>query len=308
MKVKILIFLFYLLTIPDLFSQVIPCYYYEISFEGTGTLEYNNCHWLYNDTISNPNNIWQIGPPQKTSFSTAYSNPNVIITDTINTYPVNDTSSFIIGHIATLGITMVNQISFWARYNVNSDTLTDYGTIEFSPDNGLSWIDLFNPVWTCGSCYTSVFGSPATVLSGNSGGWQELYAVIGGLNPTYNIQEGDTVLWRFSFRSDGIETFKDGLMYDSIYMIDSPPVGIDNVDGSEDITVYPNPLKSVLNIRMKDDKQDAFAEIFNFLGEKMYSGELNGTAEVNVGEYAAGIYFVRVRWGNNILTKKIIKE
>jgi len=41
---------------------------YDINFEDT-----NQFFRLNIDTISNPNNIWQIGEPQKTVFTSAYS-------------------------------------------------------------------------------------------------------------------------------------------------------------------------------------------------------------------------------------------
>ena len=44
----------------------------------------------------NASNIWQIGEPSKTLFSSARSNPNALVTDTLNNYPVNDSSSFIV--------------------------------------------------------------------------------------------------------------------------------------------------------------------------------------------------------------------
>ncbi len=43
---------------------------------------------------SQQGNIWQIGRPQKILFNLAFSIPNAIVTDTLNTYPINDTSSF----------------------------------------------------------------------------------------------------------------------------------------------------------------------------------------------------------------------
>jgi len=38
--------------------------------------------------------IWQIGPPQKAIFDSAYSLPNALVTDTLNTYPVNQECYF----------------------------------------------------------------------------------------------------------------------------------------------------------------------------------------------------------------------
>ncbi|HEY0030587.1 MAG TPA: hypothetical protein VGC65_07505, partial [Bacteroidia bacterium] len=65
--------------------------YYTINFDGAPLSTWG--YELYIDTISNPGNVWQIGPPQKNTFTGAVSSPNVIVTDTLNYYPVNDTSS-----------------------------------------------------------------------------------------------------------------------------------------------------------------------------------------------------------------------
>src|ERR1700747_2873685 len=105
MKTKTVIILFFFFASAKVFSQVVQCGVYFISFEGTGVNENDTCHNLYDDTISNPLNIWQIGSPHKPVFASAYTNPNVIVTDTANHYPVNDTSSFIISHTAGLGFT-----------------------------------------------------------------------------------------------------------------------------------------------------------------------------------------------------------
>ena len=68
-------------------------YYWNESFEAPYDL--NRSHFKI-DTTTYHHNIWQIGAPHKTVFSAAYTAPNVIITDTVNHYPVNDTSVFTI--------------------------------------------------------------------------------------------------------------------------------------------------------------------------------------------------------------------
>jgi hypothetical protein len=106
---------------------------YMINFEDT-TSTYD----LRIDTISNINNIWEIGEPNKVLFDSAYTKPNAIVTDLQDPYPINDTSNFIITHIAKGGL------AYWPyayvyldfRYFVDSDSLLDYGMIEFSQDNG----------------------------------------------------------------------------------------------------------------------------------------------------------------------------
>ena len=57
----------------------------------------------YLSIVPLPQNIWQIGVPHKTFFNTAYTLPNAIVTDTMNVYPVNNSSAFelIVGNFNT---------------------------------------------------------------------------------------------------------------------------------------------------------------------------------------------------------------
>ena len=93
---KLIILIFILITVIS-YSQ--SGYWYSFSFDDT-------CHInkIEIDTTSNPNNIWQIGCPNKTEFDSANSFPNCIVTDTANPYPINDTSIFIIKHIVSTGL------------------------------------------------------------------------------------------------------------------------------------------------------------------------------------------------------------
>jgi len=128
----------------------------------------DNLDHLFIDTVNYPENIWQIGRPQKTVFNEAQSLPNVMITDTLNSYPVNNSSIFIIKDIVSYGM-MEGIENLTGYFNVQSDSLNDYGKIEFSPDKGITWYDLIadtvnrtNWKWI----------SSEPVLTGNSGGWQ----------------------------------------------------------------------------------------------------------------------------------------
>jgi hypothetical protein len=94
---------------------------------------------------NSPGNTWQIGPPQKLTFNEANSAPNVIVTDTINPYPPGNTSVFAIKSLALDGLIFGLDI-FYGFYNVEADSLNDYGNMEFSPDNGATWVDIINDI------------------------------------------------------------------------------------------------------------------------------------------------------------------
>ena len=195
------------------------------------------------DLNSNPTNLWQIGPPQKLTLNNSWSIPNVIITDTINTYPINDTSSFIIECAALQSSSSVNWLNFnlHFRYFVDSDSLSDFGIVEFSPDNGLTWIDLINnPAY---SAYLEWIVNnnvgELPVLTGTSSGWIEALVNMRPLGVYLDIQPGTIFKWRFTFISDEIQNNRDGLMFDNISIEINPPIGLEE----EDLITNRKPIK-----------------------------------------------------------------
>ncbi|MBA3683111.1 MAG: hypothetical protein H0W73_18400 [Bacteroidetes bacterium] len=72
-------------------SLTIRCQTYNQFFDGFNT---NPSNSIIVGIQTSSTNIWQIGAPQKTMFNSASTLPKVIITDTINTYPINNVSTF----------------------------------------------------------------------------------------------------------------------------------------------------------------------------------------------------------------------
>ena len=75
----------------------------------------------YRDTASNPDNIWQVGIPQKATINLAFSEPRCIITDTTDSYPTNDTSSFIIQTVDYGGWSSMHSAELSGKYFVNDE-------------------------------------------------------------------------------------------------------------------------------------------------------------------------------------------
>ena len=97
------------------------------------------------DTTDGHGGLWQIGTPQKQMFTSPYSSPNVIVTDTQHSYPPNDTSRFTIVHIAEGGwMSACCAISLTGYYQVDADSLNDFGTMEFSYAPLSAWIDVIH--------------------------------------------------------------------------------------------------------------------------------------------------------------------
>ncbi len=90
---------------------------------------------------------------------------------------------------------------------------------------------------------------------------------------------------------------------------DISKVSISMENTEEDVTVYPNPVTSLLNIKISDVHSGASVELYNSLGMKVLSQTLKSTSEVMyLDQLPSGMYFLNIKNGTEITVKKIIKE
>ena len=281
---------------------------YNFTFEDT-THEY----FMYRDTLSNPNCIWQVGEPNKTAFNAPFSVSNCIITDTINSYPINDTSSFIIKHEVGDGyfeLAGVYPIVYLAgNYYVNSDTLNDYGKIEFSPDNGLSWVLISEDTLTLqgnGNSWPNFEYNP--IFTGNSNGWKPFQISLAGYDyATFN--SGDTVQYKFTFISDGIIDNLDGLMFDDLKIVDDIGGGTEEFSKSSKNS-YPNPFSNQLTFKLKTSATRLVINDIN--GKVIYNSSVDNQTkiEINTAHFKSGMYFYELldENGDGIERGKVVKQ
>ena len=273
---------------------------YDINFEDTTSI-----HHLRIDSVANQNNLWQVGVPQKTIFTGSYSWPKAKLTDTLHSYPTNDTSSFEIVNLATgEGWQWPHTVILYANYKVNSDSLTDFGKIEISPDNGTTWIDLINDT-TYSSYYQWYNNKP--VLTGNSNGWQNFTVWLAGLGPLFNVHINDTILYRFTFISDSVETNKDGLMFDDFHFEDWAE-GIKEVENNSLISISPNPASDELNIRRTNAIDKDAVQILNYTGQVLFENSHFLGETIAIRQLENGIYLLKYSNTKNISIKKFIVQ
>lgn len=106
-------------------------------FDGADTLYYES---IIIEIDSNSN--WQIGPPQKDLFQQAFSPNNVIVTDTIDPYINNDSSSFTATILNLWGSSGILALQ-WVQM-LDLEQSNDWGFVEFSIDNGNTWENSFD--------------------------------------------------------------------------------------------------------------------------------------------------------------------
>mgnify|MGYP001243312470 CR=1 FL=1 len=277
-------------TIFTLFAVIVCSFSFGqqifIYFEPDNLYNADYKKYFYIDS-NNIDNIWQVGTPNKTIFDSAYTVPNALVTDTINTYPINNTSSVMFWNIVSL---CACDVSF--RYKINSDTLLDYGKVEVSGNGGLTWTEI-----------TSYWIGPPPVFSGNSKGWKSAFFEFG---PTelFNSQLGDTILFKFTFTSDGIETHKDGWMIDDIIIMWTTGIGISETTNKQNLfqISYQGNNEIELIRRENEDPGNHQIQFFDIHGKQIYTNSIENKKRniYRLPDIVKGIYLYTISSENQL--------
>jgi hypothetical protein len=280
-----------------------PCDGYPYTFEDTTCMDH-----IFIDTVLYHSNIWQVGNNHKSMIDTIACESKVIMTDTINPYPVNNTSIFTFSTTAALGV-IYGCLMFQGNYYVQTDTLKDYGKIEFSPDNGSSWIDIIND-----TTYTFGWSTPKPVLTGHSHSCKYFDVLMPDLGSVFNIHMNDTIKFRFTFTSDSTFDNLGGLMFDNLIFMNF-------VEGISEArykpiksVIFPNPSSDIFTIKFDNLSSDLFElSVYDIHSKPLL--KKGNIAEDKVifsaASFGPGIYIYKLTdpktlkrsWGKFIVTK-----
>ena len=238
----------------------------------------DTAHHFYVDT-SQTNNIWQIGIPSKNIFNTAHSPQFSLITDSLNTYPINNISSFSF----TLRSDDWTEINFWHR--INSDQLNDGGVVEYSTDGGISWNNIINSPY-----FLNGFGSNVDSISSNSNKLGFSGTSLGWVNSSIQGYAIDYVKFRFTFTSDSINTNKDGWMIDDIN-ISCTGTGINEIVKNSPFQVIPNPTSDFISVIFVKAEKFISATLFDVLGYPILT---TNNSMFCISQFESGLYFLTI--------------
>lgn len=273
-----------------------------------------------------PGNLWQVGRPQKIIFDSAYASSQAIVTDTINNYPVNNFSYF------DLKFGYFNYVNYYGysmhlyfQHKYDTDTLLDGGYITVSYDSGQTWVNLLDEhnvnFWWCMTPSTSfrttnLYGASDTLhngekgFSGSSNGWVETHIgwEICPVKSGFNMP--DTMLLRFNFVSDSVDTGKEGWMIDQIQLI-----GIDLGDNvgqlaAPQFSLYPNPVEQAANVELDAFYPEVQAEIYTAQGQLLRRQSYQNTQQLSLftSDLPQGAYILKIAADTQFLGAKLFKK
>lgn len=282
-----------------LFSLSVQAQYY-LGFDGADTF-FNR--FIVVDTINYHHNQWQIGSPHKATFTSAFSAPNVFITDTLNPYAPNDTSVFI--------LKMAKSIPAWPGsthygplYNISFDYQLDIDTqsiarLEISEDSGGHWHDINDSLISTYSWATSTIDTIATT----SGSWRN-FNVYRNFGPSAS----DTALFRFTFISGTSTTPHDGWMIDNMFIYYWFEGGVAQTQNDNLISLYPNPSKGNIYIHANQSASNASVIVYDLSGREVHSRFIT-TSDTYINlSLPSGMYILKYVVGDEYCTKKILIE
>ncbi|MFO7657587.1 MAG: T9SS type A sorting domain-containing protein [Bacteroidales bacterium] len=272
-----------------------------ISFEDTAEFKY-----IKTDTSK----IWHIMEPNKQILFLPSSdfNKHAIVSDTNRYYKNNIYSSFQFKLIYGYGD--FYQISFSHKYDF--EKTKDGGIIETSYDNGITWQNLlFDTIIQDNLDFVqNLYSSEDTIMSYNNlpgfTGLQEEFIRTTFVFTANEESRGNTFLLRFTIVTDSVDDQNEGWMLDDFWF-GGINVGVVSYDNRERIDFYPNPVKSVLEIKSEDLKITE-VKVISLSGKKLMEKSGYDIKTIDMTGIHSGMYLVICKMDNDILrTFKIQK-
>lgn len=280
--------------------------YYTQYFDGSDTAYYNS---ILVELDTSTENIWQIGKPQKIIFDTAATMPNAIVTDTINSYPINNTSRFFAKNF--------NNFGFWGIYalqwkqKLDLDFGKDGGIVEYSTDSGKTWVSVFNNPYVYNfygydSLNIDTLDNGEYAFTGTDTTWRDIWLCF-DISWTDFFAYNDTLMFRFSLLSDSIDNHKEGWMIDNMMAHITFIHTIKDINMNTYLSVYPNPSSNRVYIQAEKRNEFHIIENMKLIGPSGQTiqewSNIPTKFWFDTKEYPDGLYYLKVK--TNIKTETI---
>ncbi len=93
---------------------------------------------------------------------------------------------------------------------------------------------------------------------------------------------------------------------DNLYFVGLVPVGLNKINGSEELTIYPNPSKDIFNITISNIKS---VEVIDITGKVIYYSSYKNNVnnvKINLSDKEVGVYLIKIKTDSKVITKKLL--
>jgi hypothetical protein len=97
---------------------------------------------------------------------------------------------------------------------------------------------------------------------------------------------------------------------DNISVAENPVLAAGTVSDDNSTIVYPNPAKNQITVESSQSKVQCM-EVYDVLGQHVFSqpqtSDLKPQTTIDISQWKAGIYFIKVQAGEKVAVKKVVK-
>lgn len=269
--------------------------FYQQYFDGNDT---DASYSIIIDFGPDTSNIWQVGSPQKTIFHSASTQPNALVTDTMNFYPVNDTSSFTYSLINTTFGFGIFALQWMQKIDYDHDR--DGGMIEYTTDNGATWVNVFNDPYVYNfygfdTLNVDTMGGNNYGFSGTDTTWRNVWLCF----DMSFLTLFDTIHFKFTSISDSVDTHKEGWMIDNMFSQLTFVHTVKSEKMDDYLKIFPTPTNGIIYIEA--EKQNGFhiiewMELTDVQGRVVKKYGVSPTKfNIDISDLPDGNYFLRVK-------------
>jgi hypothetical protein len=268
----------------------------QFDIEKTISKTYGNPSAIFTD---NGNSITNYSSTNWNTTTSEYYSASSSITDSpFGNYNDNENSNIELNNAIDLSNTIIAQVSFYAKWDLESGW--DYVQFEISTDNGTTWVPQCGNYTSDGVPNQGIEGEP--MYDGVQNNW-----VLEEVNLSDYL--GEQIKFRFNLVSDTTQT-RDGFYFDDfeIKVISDSTTSVNDNDYLN-VSIYPNPTNSLLNIEIPNISKETNINIYSISGQLVKSLNTNVIkTKLDISSFATGIYFVQLKSENAIKSYKIIKK
>ena len=263
-------------------------------------------------------NLWQIGTPHKTFFDGAFAGTKAMVTDTVNSYPAGNTSTFTYIIRDPYTRTCFTRMEFWHKYEM--DSIGDSGTIDASYDGGNSWLPVSDTTLSpWGSFFywegdyhasSQNYTTHKLIANGKSDGWIRSAFIWQWFIPVKKAADTillnpDSLMIRFTFHSDSTTDNREGWMIDEIVTSSAWGElcsGLEENQLAGHLSVTPNPVSRQATLYTDHPMRAASLLIYDSFGRAVKEiRNLSGNNFILFRDnLPSGIYYLRLAENNAI--------
>lgn len=272
-----------------------------MTFEDAGGL-------LQLDTIY-PAGCWQVGSPNKPVFTSAYSEPNALVTDTLLPHAATSTC------YAEFSTTVDDNgyygkwLSF--RHRMDMDSSQSFGWVEIQAPFDTVWYRAGD--WSNWFLYMTEFSGDGVatdtgvVFTGSNAGWTGVGISLDCLSVLFGENTdrggGSPVLrYRFVFQGDANTGARDGWMIDDVRVASRVCLGRVKENADEQLVVYPVPTSGHITLDWgRIGRESGDLRVIDTRGTVVHksAGPAAVNRELDVRDLPPGAYAVLVRVGEH---------